>query len=79
MGAGFDPIGGKGSDRLSLDNADVRIMSSRSLTGSRRGSLSIVPSQTASMTGLNFRMSPGGLQGSATGDDFRFDGMRFLQ
>ncbi|KAL5495434.1 REC8 [Sanghuangporus weigelae] len=72
-GAGFAPMGEKGSDRISLDNADVRIRRSRSRSGSRRGSFSIVPSQNDSLIGLNLGMSPSGTRGSAIGDDFQFD------
>ncbi|KAL5534409.1 hypothetical protein ACEPAG_871 [Sanghuangporus baumii] len=72
-GAGFAPMGEKGSDRISLDNADVRIRRSRSRSGSRRGSFSIVPSQNDSLVGLNLGMSPSGPRGSAIGDDFQFD------
>ncbi|KAL5519112.1 REC8 [Sanghuangporus vaninii] len=72
-GAGFAPMGEKGSDRISLDNADVRIRRSRSRSGSRRGSFSIVPSQNNSLVGLNLGMSPSGPRGSVIGDDFQFD------
>ncbi|THH03827.1 hypothetical protein EW145_g5973 [Phellinidium pouzarii] len=68
-GAGFAPLGDKGSDHLSLDNTDVRIARSRSRSGSRRGSFSIVPSQTGSLIGLNIGLSPG----HGSGNDFRFE------
>ncbi|KAH8120144.1 Rec8 like protein-domain-containing protein [Phellopilus nigrolimitatus] len=72
-GAGFAPLGDKGSDRLSLDNADIRIARSRSRSGSRRGSFSIVPSQSGSMIGLNIGLSPGHRSSVIGGEDFRFD------
>lgn len=68
-GAGFAPVGDKGSDRLSLDRVDVRLERSRSRSASRRGSFSIVPSQAGSLSGLNFGLSPG----HGSGQDFRFD------
>ncbi|EJD04134.1 uncharacterized protein FOMMEDRAFT_155258 [Fomitiporia mediterranea MF3/22] len=72
-GAGFVPVGDKGSDRLSLDKVDVRIQRSRSRSGSREASFSAARSQNGSLAGLNFRMSPSGQHGSGFGDDFQFD------
>lgn len=65
------------SDRVSIENADVRIRGPRSShSGSRRSS--IIPSQLGSAAGLNLRLSPGApgshIGSAIVGDDFKFDG-----
>lgn len=67
------------SDRVSIENADVRIRgprSSHSGAGSRRSS--IIPSQLGSAAGISLRLSPGApgsyIGSAIAGDDFQFDG-----
>jgi meiotic recombination protein REC8, fungi type len=66
------PFGYAGSDRLSVDHAEVRIRGS-SLSRSRRDS-SLVPSQVGSIVGgVGFSPSLGKAM-QINGEDFAFDG-----
>ena len=65
------------SDRISIENADVRIRRGprSSQYGSRRSS--IIPSQLGSAAGINLDLSPGApgshVVSAIVGDDFQFD------
>lgn len=73
-GAGFKSVGGKGSDRVSLDQADIHLHRSHSRSGSLRGSVFSAPGQSGSVLDASFSPVSGNILSLAGGDDFQFQG-----
>ena len=73
IGAGFASVTGKGSDHISLDQADIRLHRSQSRSGSRRGSILSGPVRSGG--GLDSLSPVSGNRLSFSGaEDFHFQG-----
>ena len=74
VGAPFASIAGKGSDRLSLDQADIRLHRPQSRSDSRRGSIFTTPGQGGSALDASFSPGSGNRLSLVGGEDFQFEG-----